>query len=207
MHYIKPVRTHARLMVLSLLSILAACGGKSEQEAACDQAAAGNFPILNGLVCIFGAADDGAVALAESDTGGPADGNVSYGYQNSEYEPNTSLDNSNPLVVDDDAIAITGIVGRNGDTADNFVFTPSQTGDYRFSLCAAACDQAIADDMLILMVLDQSQTTIASTSLGTKGEKSLALRLSAGVAYYTAVSSFGASGDYRLVIAGTADGP
>jgi hypothetical protein len=58
---------------------------------------------------------------------------------------------------------------------------------------------------LNLMVLDQSQTTIAATSLGPVDEKTLTIRLNAGVAYYTEVSTFGVEESYRLAIAKSAD--
>ena len=122
------------------------------------------------------------------------------GYPTAEFEPNTTLDNANSLAIDRAVTSIEGNLGWNEDIADNFVFTPLRTGDYRILLCAATCDGAIEDRVFSLTVLDQSQTTIASTSPGLSGEESLSIRLNAGVAYYAAVNAFGARGSYRLMI-------
>ena len=206
MNYQNCVSLCARLAVLSMLSLLAACGGKSEQEEACDQLADGYFPILNGIKCVFGAADGEIVQKASPDGSDTANNSVSYSSQSDEYEPNTSLDNDNSVLVDNAATAIHGSIGWDGDVADNFVFTPTRTGDYHFSLCAATCDGAIGDSTLSLTILDQSQTTIASTAVSLSGEKSLAIRLDAGVAYYAAVNSLATRGNYRLVIVGANDG-
>ena len=196
----------ARLALLSLLALLAACGGKSEQEEACDQFADGYFPILNGIKCVFGAAEIEITQKSGPDSSVAANDSASFGYQGAEYEPNTSLDNANSLVVDDAATVIQGSIGWDGDSADNFVFTPTKTGDYHFSLCTTVCDGAIGDSTLSLTVLDQSQSTIASTALVLVGEQSLSIHLDAGVAYYAAVSSLGARDNYRLVIIGGEDG-
>jgi len=200
MHYMKTVSFYVRISLLGLLSALAACGGKSEQEEACDQAAAGYFPILNGIKCVFGSTNNGPAIQSGSGTASFADSNPPLGDQIAEYEPNTPLNNANPLVINDAAIAITGRLAFADDAADNFVFTPTRTGDYRVYLCADSCDHALASDTLDLTVLDQSQTTIAATSPGLTNERALSIRLNAGVAYYTQVSTFGTSENYRLAI-------
>lgn len=195
-----------RLAVMLVLSLLAACGGKSEKEEACDQAAAGYFPVLNGIKCLFGEAKTDFVQKPGPDSSVVANDDGSYGHPSVEYEPNTTLDNANSLVVNGAATTIEGGIGWNGDVADNFVFSPIRTGDYHFSLCEATCDNPINEGALSLSVLDQSQTTIASTSAGLPGEKSLSIRLNAGVAYYAAVNSYGTAGNYRLVIVKSEDG-
>ena len=198
MHYMKTVSFYVRISLLGLLSALAACGGKSEQEEACDQAAAGYFPILNGIKCVFGSTNDGGAIQSGFGASSSADSNLPLGDQIAEYEPNTSLNNANPLVINDTAIAITGRLAFADDAADNFVFTPTHTGDYRVFLCADSCDHALASDTLDLTVLDQSQTTIAAASPGPTNEKALSIRLNAGVTYYTQVSTFGTGENYRL---------
>lgn len=205
MHCTKTISLSFRLTLLGLLSVLAACGGKSEQEKACDQAAAGYFPILNGIKCIFGSTDNGTAQQPDSGTAEFTADSPSPGDQVGEYEPNSSLDNANPLAMNDFAISVTGNVALANDAADNFVFTPKHTGDYRVFLCADSCDHALESDTLNLMVLDQSQSTIAATSLGPIDKKTLSLRLYAGVAYYTEVSTFGGQENYRLVIAKNGD--
>jgi hypothetical protein len=62
------------------------------------------------------------------------------------------------------------------------------------------CDQPLESETLNLMVLDQSQTTIAATALGGISEKTLSVQLNAGTAYYTEVRTMGTSIPYRLAI-------
>jgi len=205
MSYTKTASTGIRIVLLCLLSALAACGGKSEREEACDQAADGYFPILNGIKCVFGSTDDGIAKPSGSGTTGFSGNGPALGYQVGEYEPNNSLNNANPLVIKDAAVAISGQLASANDAADNFVFTPTQTGDYRVYLCADSCDQVLESDSLNLMVLDQSQTTIAATPMGPIGEKTLTIRLNAGVAYYTEVSALGTDESYHLAIAKNVD--
>jgi hypothetical protein len=202
MYYTKTLSIYVRLALLGLLSVLASCGGggDSEQEKACDQMANGYFFIFNGIKCVFGATDNGTAKPSNSGTTGFISDNPSFGYETLEYEPNTSLDNANPLVLNDSALAVNGQLALADDASDNFVFTPTQSGDYRVYLCADSCDQALESSSLNLMVLDQSQTTIAATSVGITGAKALSIRLEAGLAYYTEVSTFGAEERYRLAI-------
>ena len=205
MRYTKSVSLCAHLSLLGLLSELAACGGDSKQEEACDQMAKGHFFMINGIMCVFGTADNGTALPSGSGTTSLAPDSAALGYAISEYEPNTSLDNANPLLINDAAIAVTGKLALSHDAADNFVFTATQSGDYLVYLCAETCNQSRASETLNLMVLDQSQTTIAATSLGLVGEKTLTVRLNAGIAYYTEVSTIGALDSYRLAIAKIGD--
>ena len=201
MHYTKTVSIYARLTLFGLLSVLAACGGDSKQEEACDQMAKGHFFMINGIMCVFGTADAGTAKPSGSGTTSLAPDSPTFGNEIGEYEPNTSLDNANPVFFNDAAIAVNGELAVSHDATDNFVFTPNISGDYQVYLCADSCDQTLESGTLNLMVLDQSQTTIAATSLGPVGEKTLTIRLNAGVAYYTEVSTFGALDSYRLAIA------
>ena len=191
----------ARLTLVGLLSVLVACGGDSKQEEACDQMAEGHFFIINGIMCVFGSADAGTAKPSGSGTTSFAADSPAFGNEIGEYEPNTSLDNANPLLISDSAIAVNGELTLAHDATDNFVFTPDESGDYQVYLCADSCNQVRASETLNLMVLDQSQTTIAATSLGGNDEKTLTIRLDAGIAYYTEVSTFGALDSYRLAIA------
>jgi hypothetical protein len=201
MRYTKTVSLCARLSLLGLLSVLAACGGDSKQEEACDQMAEGHFFIINGIICVFGSADAGTAKPSGSGTTSFPANSPAFGTEIGEYEPNTSLDNANPLLMNDAAIAVNGDLALSHDPSDNFVFTPNTGGDYQVYLCADSCDQVLESGTLNLMVLDQSQTTIAATSLGADGEKTLTIRLDAGIAYYTEVSTFGTQDSYRLAIA------
>jgi len=200
-HYTKNVSPFARWALLGLLSVLAACGGDSKQEEACDQMADGKFFIINGILCVFGSADAGTAKPSGSGTTSFAADSPSFGNEIGEYEPNTSLDNANPLLISDSAITVNGKLTLAHDATDSFVFTPVESGDYQIYLCADSCNQVRESETLNLMVLDQSQTTIAATSLGVDGEKTLTIRLHAGIAYYTEVSTFGTLDSYRLAIA------
>ncbi len=170
MHCTRTVSLYARLTLLGLLSVLAACGGDSKQEEACDQMAEGRFFIINGIMCVFGSADAGTAKPSGSGTTSFAPEGAALGYAISEYEPNTSLDNANPLLMNDAAIAVVGDLASSHDATDTFVFTPTESGDYQVYLCADSCNQVRESETLNLMVLDQSQTTIAATSLGAEGE-------------------------------------
>ena len=200
MRYAKTANLYTRLTLLALLSVLAACGGDSKQEEACDQMSKGRFFMINGIMCVFGTADAGTAKPSGSGTNSIGPHSVALGYAISEYEPNTLLDNANPLLMNDAAIAVVGDLALSHDATDNFVFTPNYSGDYQVYLCAQSCDQALESETLNLMILDQSQTTIAATSLGPVSEKTLTIRLNAGVAYYTEVSTIAALDRYQLAI-------
>ena len=184
------VSVSIRVALVCLLSTLAACGGQSEQEKACAAVAEGYFPILNGIKCIFGSTEDGSAKPSETDSS-----NLT-----GEYEPNTTLNNANPVFMADATVSITGNLNASNDVADNFVFTPDKSGTYNVYLCAETCDMALYGDALSLMVLDQSQTTLAATSLGTNSEKALLVQMNAGLAYYAEVRTFGATERYHLMI-------
>ena len=126
-----------------------------------------------------------------------------------EYEPNSSLDNANPvhfLPVSGDTLAgldITGNVQEATDASDFFVFTPNRSGDYLVYLCADTCGEQVVDDAVHLMVYDQSQTTIAGTPIGVVEEQMFSVHLTAGLAYYVEVHIYDFAGmtyDYRLVV-------
>jgi hypothetical protein len=205
MNNTKTISISARLALLTMFSILAACGGKSDQEKACDQAADGFFPLFNGIKCVFGTTDSGTPIQSDSDMISLATNSPSPANQVSEYEPNSSLNNANPVFLNDTATAISGALAVKDDSADNFIFTPIHTGDYRVYLCADSCEIVLESNTLDLMILDQSQTTIAATALGLAGEKTLLTRLNAGVAYYIRVSALGTDENYRLAIAKSTD--
>ena len=196
----KIIFVSTRLALLCLLSCLAGCGGDSEREKACDAFGEGYFPILNGIKCAFGSTDGNSAKPSDSGTTGYDDSSFASGQQTGEYEPNSTLNNANPIFMIEQATLITGSLNASHDATDNFVFTPSQTGEHQIRLCADSCDQPITNDALNLMVLDQSQTTIAATSLMVASEKTLSVHLSAGLAYYAEVSTYDGGGHYRLMI-------
>jgi len=191
-------RPVGHIAMLVILSGLAACGGgKSDQEQACEDAANGWFPILNGIECLTGSAGDGTA-------GKPADSGATAfspsGPMTAEYEPNGVLDNANPVSIAGTRVTIEGSIDGGDDRADHFVFAPTSSGNYAVYLCSGDCEQKLVSDALNLMVLDQTQTTLAGTAIDVDDEQALSIRLDAGMAYYVSVSGVGATGRYHLAI-------
>ena len=126
-----------------------------------------------------------------------------------EYEPNSTLDNANPVSFRSAAadehigIDITGTVNQADDAADFFIFTPPRTGHFLVYLCAETCTESLQSDAVYLMVYDQSQTTLASTPVGAVETQHLGVDLVAGLAYYVEVNGYNSgptTADYRLII-------
>jgi len=126
-----------------------------------------------------------------------------------EYEPNNTLDNANPVQFKNAAadehigLDITGTVNQSTDSSDFFVFTPPRSGPFLVYLCSTTCGEPLQSDAVYLMVYDQSQSTIASTSMGGVQTQQFSVELVAGLAYYVEVNGYntGASTlDYKLVV-------
>ncbi len=195
---VQNIRPVGRIAMLVILSGLAACGGgKSDQEQACEDAANGVFPILNGIECLTGSTGNGT-AGKPTDSGATAF--LASGPVTAEYEPNGVLDNANPVSIAGARVMIEGSIDGGDDRADHFVFAPASSGNYAVYLCSSDCEQTLETDALSLMVLDQTQTTLAGTAIGVNGEQALSIGLDAGMAYYVSVSSVGATGVYHLAI-------
>lgn len=195
--FAKNCRPVGRIAMLVILSGLVACGGgKSDQEQACEDATNGVFPILNGIKCLTGSTGNGASKPADSG----ATVFAPSGPVTAEYEPNGVLDNANPVSIPGARVTIEGSIDGGDDRADHFVFAPSSSGNYAIYLCSNNCEQVLTSDALSVMVLDQTQTTLAGTAIGVSGEQALLIGLDAGVAYYVSVSGVGAIGTYHLAI-------
>lgn len=125
-----------------------------------------------------------------------------------EYEPNSSLDNANPVGFGSAApdehigIEITGSVDAASDTADYFILTPPRTDVYAVYLCGESCTEQPVTDEVYIAVYDQSQTTLVSTSIGTPTEQLLTVELQAGLAYYVELNGYNtvSTFEYRLVV-------
>ena len=197
--------------VLKLASHVAICGlvfmlaGCSKDEPdGCEQARNGFFPLLNALACHSGSAGDVTTKSDDSGTTGysPVDGQ-DIGYQIGEYEPNSSLNNANPVFLTSPGLAIAGTISSASDPTDHFVFTPPQSGAYGVYLCDGSCDRVLETAALNVMVFDQSQTTISGTPLGSEGAQAVTVDMDAGIAYYVEVSGDNAGPDtssYQLAI-------
>lgn len=192
----------SRIAICGLVIMLAGCS-KDEPEA-CEQARNGFFPLLNALACLTGSEDNVTTKSDDSGTTGysPVDGQ-DIGYQIGEYEPNSSLNNANPVILSSAGLAIAGTITRASDATDHFVFTPPQSGTYGVYLCDGSCDRVLESAELNVMVYDQSQTTISGTPLGSEGAQAVTVDMDAGIAYYVAVSGYNAGPDvssYQLAI-------
>jgi len=128
----------------------------------------------------------------------------------SEYEPNNILGNANVMMIPgtspgtSEFVAIKGSVQQQADASDHFIFTPPQSGSYRLYICEATCEAAAEDDAVYVMIYDQSQTTLASTPIGTTAKQEVDVDLIAGFAYYVEINGYNAGEfryDYELAVA------
>lgn len=126
-----------------------------------------------------------------------------------EWEPNNTLDNANTFsfpakgTADAVAIDVDGSVQEGTDPADFFIFTPAESGTFLIYLCGETCIDRVENDLVYLMVYDQSQTTIAGTPVGTVAEQFIHVELTAGLAYYVEINGYNtaaAAFPYRLTI-------
>jgi hypothetical protein len=126
-----------------------------------------------------------------------------------EYEPNSTLDNANPMTFrnakaeEHIGLDITGSVSQGGDTSDFFVFTPPRSGHFLVYLCEGTCSDIVHSDQVYLMVYDQSQSTIAATPVGTVAKQQLGVDMHSGLAYYVEVNGYNTGSsplEYKLVI-------
>lgn len=127
-----------------------------------------------------------------------------------EYEPNNVLGNANVMTIPgisagtSEYVAITGNVQQQVDDTDHFIFTPPQSGSYQFYICKATCEAAAEDDAVYVMIYDQTQTTLASTPIGTTAKQEVNVDLIAGFAYYVEINGYNAGEyryDYQLAVA------
>lgn len=193
----------SRAVMCGLLTVLAACGSNKEPEA-CEQARRGFFPLINALACLTGAENNvsGKPGLSGT-TGYSPNPGQDIAHQIGEYEPNSSLNNANPVSLTSDGLAIAGTITGDSDVTDHFVFTPPQSGRYFVYLCDGSCDQVLESAVLNIMVFDQSQTTITGTPLGSQSEQGVTVNMDAGLAYYVAVSGYNlnlSTSNYQLAI-------
>jgi hypothetical protein len=188
-------KRHLKLINIALICILplfAAC--EEEEDQFC------NFIDLATSLCL-NKVIEGAITGTLPTTGGG--GSSSGGTSNQtainvrsfdEYEPNNTLDNANPVYFPPtggstrEGIKVLGVVRDIDDVSDFFVFTPTRTSDYSISVSSGNCSCAAIANGRYLMVYDQSQTTVASTAIGTDETLALKTKLNAGVAYYVEVN-------------------
>lgn len=186
--------TMAKITALACLAILlGGCGGKTKAEKCKEQYRTSFGQLLCSLSEKPPTTQDGS-AKGSGVTSAPT---ASIG----EYEPNNLPGNANALSLP--VSTINGSVRQGDDASDFFIFTPPQSGSYRFSVCEGVCDGAAEDDAVYVMVYDQSQTTIASTPVGTISAREVTADLTAGMAYYIEVNGYNADAfdyEYRLAV-------
>ena len=208
-------RALQRIAALLAMTTLAACGGGSEDESQCSAVVA---VVTAGLGCL------GTVTVTSPPPPPPPvnpppasppppppppGSNVVRMEFHTEYEPNNTLDNANPVgfraASSDEHIGmdITGAVNSTDDPADFFIFTPPRSGHFLVYLCSDTCTETLQTDRVYLMVYDQSQSTVASTPVGSVETQHLGVDLVAGLAYYVEVNGYNTEStteDYKLVI-------
>lgn len=209
------VRSLHRLGAFLAITTLAACGGGSEDETQCPAVVA---VLTMGLGCLGTVTVTSPPPAPPPVTTPPASppppppppsSNVVRMNFHTEYEPNNTLDNANPVnfrtASPDEhiGIEITGAVNQGEDPEDFFIFTPPRSGLFLIYLCADTCSDTLRSDAVYFMVYDQSQSTVASTPVGTVETQRLAVDLVAGLAYYVEVNGYNTgvgSQEYKLVI-------
>ena len=194
-----------RTTLLMVLAALAACGG-SEDEQPCSQTLA----VLTAGLCLLG-----EVTYSSTSTSGsssippPPSSNTVVMRRVVEFEPNSTLDNANPVAFRNATadkhigIEITGSVSQTDDSSDFFILSPPRSGHFLVYLCDESCGEALHSEQVYLMVYDQSQSTIASTPLGSVVKQQLGVDLLAGLAYYVEVNGYNTGPspvDYKLVL-------
>lgn len=195
--------TTTKIAALACLAVLlSGCGGDDKKK---EQEQNNCFNNILSLVdCIVSPSGSNGSPSGKPESGVTSAATASFG----EYEPNNVLDNANVLSIPIHAsgsTAIEGSVHKDDDASDFFIFTPQQTGPYRFSVCEGTCDEASEDDAVYLMVYDQAQTTVESTPIGTISRKEVSAELVAGMAYYVEINGYNADAfayDYRLTASG-----
>ena len=194
-----------RTTLLMVLATLAACGG-SEDEQPCSQTLA----VLTAGLCLLGEVTYSSTSTSgSSSTPPPPSSNTVVMRRVVEFEPNSTLDNANPVAFRNATadqhigIEITGSVSQTDDSSDFFILSPPRSGHFLVYLCDESCGEALHSEQVFLMVYDQSQSTIASTTLGSVVKQQLGVNLLAGLAYYVEVNGYNTGPspvDYKLVL-------
>ncbi len=218
--------TLQRATLLLVLATLAACGGGSDDSLPCSRVLA----VLTVGLCLFAEVTHSSTPKppaqpAPPPTSGsgstappPASPQSPPPVPSSdklvirrvvEFEPNSTLNNANPVAfrsatsAEHIGIDITGSVSQTDDGSDFFILTPPRTGHFLVYLCDGTCGNFLHSEQVYLMVYDQTQSTIASTPLGSDVKQQIGVDLAAGLAYYVEVNGYNTGSspvDYKLVI-------
>ena len=168
------ITTLQRATLIMVLAALTACGEQDDKQ--CSQTLA----VLTVGLCLIGEVSHSSPPKTEpppdTDTGGstdsgggtttPPSSDIVIVRRVVEYEPNSTLNNANPVSFRNTApenhigLDITGSVGQNDDASDFFIFTTPRSGRFLVYLCDGTCGNIVHSDQVYLMVYDQGQTLL-----------------------------------------------
>ena len=218
--------TLQRAALLLVLATLAACGGGSDDDLPCSRVLA----VLTVGLCLFadvthsstprpqaqpappptsGSGNTAPPPVSSPPPPSPPSSNTVIMRRVVEFEPNSTLNNANPVAFrnamseEHIGIEITGSVSQTADSSDFFILTPPRSGHFLVYLCDGPCSNFLQSEQVYLMVYDQTQSTIVSTPLGSVVKQQLGVDLVAGLAYYVEVSGYNTGPsplDYKLVL-------
>jgi hypothetical protein len=197
------------LVMLSVCTILVACGGDSDEESSASSSTDSGSSAGAVLVCIaylLVSGDDECLSFvsSSSSSGGSGSSGSSNNSGNSndvirfmpidEYEPNNDWLNANPVTfprtTDRDGFIIDGEVRDETDPADVFTFTRTFLRYHAFRLCwngESFCDESgeVDTPTAFIEILDSSGNVLASTQ--GSDTNYLRLELGGGVPWYVRV--------------------
>ena len=202
-------RKIALLVMLSVCTILVACGGQPDEGSIAESPASGGISVGAVLVCIaylLVSGDDECLSYVSSSSS--SSGSSSSGSSNNsgssddvimfrpidEYEPNNDWLNANvvtfPKTTDRDGFIIDGEVRDETDPADVFTFTRTFLRYHAFRLCWNGdrfCDETgeVDTPTAFIEILDSAGNVLASTL--DSDTNYLRLQLAGGVAHYVRV--------------------
>ena len=180
------------IALICMLPLLTACGG--EEKSNCSVGDLVKHLCINVAIeqAVSGSGSSGGTSMLGNDS----DGTPQVISEYNEYEPNSSLNNANPMqfpVTDADTnagIRVVAVVHDTEDISDFFVITPNRSGTYKLSIRTGNAPFTATAESAYLMVYDQSQTTIDSTPVGVDELLQLNVNLTAGLAYYVEVHGY-----------------
>jgi hypothetical protein len=204
--YISIRKTIGLTTLFGLMAILAGCGGGGDSKKQQDNNCLDNIVFF--FLCAASSSTDDSSTAGKSSAESTVASTTTFTSVD-EYEPNNVLSNANIMALPTGSagtphgLELSGSVRQLDDASDYYVFTPNQSGSHTILLCSETCAGSVEDDAAYIMIYDQSQTTIASTPIGTRARQEITAELTAGLAYYVEVNGYNAGAqqlDYRLAI-------
>ena len=196
----------ALLMLLSVCTMLVACGDDSGEESSPKTSTNSGSSAGAVLVCfayLLVSGNDECLAYASSSSSSGSSGSSSNSTSSNdvikfrlfdEYEPNNDWLNANPVefpkTTDRDGFIVDGEVRDETDPVDAFTFTRTFLRYYAFRLCwdgERFCDESgeVDTPTAFIEILDSAGNVMASTQ--SSDTNYLRLELAGGVPYYVSV--------------------